>query len=493
VFVQTVHVVDTTAPVFDNCPADATAECTPSAPPTVTATDNCDASVSVGLVTGDPVSAEDPACPQHYTITRTWTATDDCGNSDTCVQVITVQDTTAPTISCNDGEPDVNDDIVVNAAAGSCTAVVSIPSPTVGDACDPSPGMAFVREDGAGSLSAPFSSSFAGVHGVGVTEIVWTATDACGNTANCSQTVTVNAVNEVVNLSIELQGVNSPVSRCVRIIGTPGACQGTDGFATLSFVDHDGDDANHNGLVDASEPALIAATRVRAVVPSASNPNPVLIACGVYSGICIKDEQHGLIASTGITDGGTQYVGGSLMTLMGGDTDNDSDVDIHDVTFFLSRFGTPDPSYACGSYDVEAHRGADFSVNGNVGAEDYTFLSDNWQLSTTCSCSSPFLGEPDDQPLPADDVLAPQIQFTDKRSLLASEMAPDVAVKVDLNRDGRFDYLDVERFENERGYSHALSAKMRGGAIPGAVGPAGAAAVDAPVKAKKPDSRRIWP
>ena len=39
------------------------------------------------------------ACPGNYSVTRTWTATDDCGNFSTASQTITVQDTTAPVIA----------------------------------------------------------------------------------------------------------------------------------------------------------------------------------------------------------------------------------------------------------------------------------------------------------------------------------------------------------------------------------------------------------
>ena len=40
------------------------------------------------------------SCPQNSTIERTWTATDDCGNASTCLQIIDVADDTPPVITC---------------------------------------------------------------------------------------------------------------------------------------------------------------------------------------------------------------------------------------------------------------------------------------------------------------------------------------------------------------------------------------------------------
>jgi hypothetical protein len=39
-------------------------------------------------------------CIGTYSTTRTWTATDDCGNTATCSGTIIVQDVTPPTITC---------------------------------------------------------------------------------------------------------------------------------------------------------------------------------------------------------------------------------------------------------------------------------------------------------------------------------------------------------------------------------------------------------
>jgi len=113
---QTITVEDNTAPVI-NCPANVTIECDASTEPantgSATATDNCDASPVITYAdqqTGD-------------VITRTWTATDDCGNSDQCQQTITLEDTTPPTITC---PPDVTVECTAStdpANTGTATAI----------------------------------------------------------------------------------------------------------------------------------------------------------------------------------------------------------------------------------------------------------------------------------------------------------------------------------------------------------------------------------
>ena len=92
---QTITVQDTTAPEFTSVPADYTVECSDDMPmEEALAMDNC-GTVTVSVMS--ETTAGD--CTGHYTIARTFTATDDCGNMNTAVQTITVQDTTAPEIS----------------------------------------------------------------------------------------------------------------------------------------------------------------------------------------------------------------------------------------------------------------------------------------------------------------------------------------------------------------------------------------------------------
>ena len=89
---QTINVVDTTAPVFSPFDVQVYVECTDIETEIPTATDNCDLEVTVTYV--DVLNSG--GCLG--TIERTFTATDDCGNTATAVQYISIQDTTPPVI-----------------------------------------------------------------------------------------------------------------------------------------------------------------------------------------------------------------------------------------------------------------------------------------------------------------------------------------------------------------------------------------------------------
>ncbi|MEZ7877737.1 MAG: hypothetical protein QMB91_03255, partial [Flavobacteriales bacterium] len=76
--IQTITVQDTTAPVLSGVPEDATVECSnvPTPSSDVTATDNCGSSTITFNEVLTPGS-----CDGEYTLTRTWTATDDADNA----------------------------------------------------------------------------------------------------------------------------------------------------------------------------------------------------------------------------------------------------------------------------------------------------------------------------------------------------------------------------------------------------------------------------
>src|SRR5207248_3217359 len=94
---QTITVRDTIAPTI-TCPANRTLECpantTTNATGMATASDGCSA---VSISYSDSVSN---TCGGTYVLSRTWVASDQCGNTRSCLQTITVRDTTPPIITC---------------------------------------------------------------------------------------------------------------------------------------------------------------------------------------------------------------------------------------------------------------------------------------------------------------------------------------------------------------------------------------------------------
>src|SRR5205814_9293253 len=96
---QTLTVNDNTAPVITRTPTAITYTCASAVPvasaSSVSETDNISGTVSVTV--GDVIT--NLTCTHHYTITRTWTATDICSNSSSTSQIITVNDNIAPVIT----------------------------------------------------------------------------------------------------------------------------------------------------------------------------------------------------------------------------------------------------------------------------------------------------------------------------------------------------------------------------------------------------------
>src|SRR5205085_1722186 len=108
-------------------------------------------------------------CGNTYGIVRTWTATDTCGNSSSCNQVIIVRDTTPPVITCPR-------DKVLECPAD--TSVAANGSATATDTCnDVTIASNDVRTNGCRNT-----------YGIVRT---WTATDTCGNSSSCKQVITV--------------------------------------------------------------------------------------------------------------------------------------------------------------------------------------------------------------------------------------------------------------------------------------------------------------
>ncbi|MDH3244048.1 MAG: PKD domain-containing protein, partial [Saprospiraceae bacterium] len=171
---------DTDPPVI-TCPADITVECDESVDPantgTATATDNCDYTITYNdvIIPG--------ACTGDYIIQRTWTATDPCGLTDDCLQTITVQDNTPPTLTCN-----VTDLILEcdqDYAAEINTWLADMEALLLGVATD-NCGPVSVSNDYSGPpppLSCDLSSGLV---------VTFTISDDCGNSVTCQATIYVD-------------------------------------------------------------------------------------------------------------------------------------------------------------------------------------------------------------------------------------------------------------------------------------------------------------
>jgi uncharacterized repeat protein (TIGR01451 family) len=214
---QTIVLDDSVAPTITSCPTDVTIECTDSTLPANTgmasATDNCD---SAPVVTYNDVTAAG-ACPQEYTISRTWTATDACGNSSTCLQTIVVDDSVSPTLTCAA-------DITIECDESTLPANTGMASAT--DNCDPAPVVTYSDVTAAGGCPQEYT----------ITR-TWTATDACGNGTNCTQIVTVDdstpptIIDCPANVTVECSDDTSPDSN--------GSASATDNCDTQPIIDFD--------------------------------------------------------------------------------------------------------------------------------------------------------------------------------------------------------------------------------------------------------------
>ena len=165
--VVTLTVVDTIAPSI-SCPPPVTVQCDADAPAANFAggsvLDGCDASPSVTHLS-DVTSG---TCPKF--ITRTYRATDASGNTKDCAQIITIQDTTPPTLVCP---------APVNVQCDADVPAVNIASVTAADNCGATPTVTHVGDATSGTCPKIVTRTYR-------------ATDACGNTNDCTQIITIN-------------------------------------------------------------------------------------------------------------------------------------------------------------------------------------------------------------------------------------------------------------------------------------------------------------
>ena len=106
-------------------------------------------------------------CPR--IITRTYQADDSCGNTTTCTQIITVKDSIAPQITCP--------------AAVTVACLTDVPAPDI---------TLVTATDNCGAPVVTWMGDVWAATVRGSSRGPTRPTDACGNTATCTQIITVN-------------------------------------------------------------------------------------------------------------------------------------------------------------------------------------------------------------------------------------------------------------------------------------------------------------
>jgi hypothetical protein len=174
---QTFSVIDTVAPTLSQYPPNATITCDQALTPpiTVTASDNCSDSLNVVFTQDTIAKASGPCGKYSYTIQRKRTAVDDCDNSTTHINTITVIDNKPPSF------PGLPDTLTVKSSnftnTNGCLIPVTLDINTFIVDCAPVAEMAITNNapHGNGTTSA------SGNYEAGTYKIVFTATDPCGN------------------------------------------------------------------------------------------------------------------------------------------------------------------------------------------------------------------------------------------------------------------------------------------------------------------------
>ncbi|WP_299801095.1 Calx-beta domain-containing protein [uncultured Maribacter sp.] len=177
--IATVTIIDNDGD--EGWPTDITIEACDDIPDAFVITSDSDCAITVDYT--ELVEGQDDECATEYTITRTWTITDCVGNVRTHTQVITIEDTVAPTF--NETLPQ---DMTVE-----CNMVPDAPTLTATDSCEPNIDVVFEE-----TITNDENCAL----GYTVTR-TWTATDCAGNSTEHTQVITVEPTGPIMSQPYE--------------------------------------------------------------------------------------------------------------------------------------------------------------------------------------------------------------------------------------------------------------------------------------------------
>jgi len=198
--------------------------------------DNCSVDVVVNDYNGSSDASD--VYPVGAT-TLTWTVLDIYGNPAQCTQTITVTDDELPVITCDIAQAQTAD-------AGVCNAAMIVSSPIFSD---DNCGVASVLNDFNNSADA------SDTYPVGTTVLTWTVTDVNGNTAQCTQSITITDDELPAITCAANQAQNTDLGACDASVTVVGPS--TSDNCAVSSVEND-----YNGTSNASDTYPIGTTTI---------------------------------------------------------------------------------------------------------------------------------------------------------------------------------------------------------------------------------------
>jgi uncharacterized membrane protein len=325
-----------------------------SAPLAVTVGADPGTCVATGVALGSPVASDNcsgvtvsndaPASFPRGTTTVTWSAIDGAGNAATATQLVTVEDREKPVITAPLARS-------ANTDPGACVAsAVALGSPVASDNC---PGVTV-------SNNAPASFP------KGTTTVIWTATDAAGNTATATQLVTVADHERPVIYAPGTRTANTDPGVCVATgvsLGSPLASDNCPGVTvsnnapasfpkgtttvTWTATDAAGNTASATQLVivrDQEKPSVVAPAKVTTYTGPGGAQCGTLVSDLLIGAATASDNCPGMsVARSGVPGGNFFPVGSTTITYTATDASGNTAV----ATQIVQVIDNTPPVVAC--------------------------------------------------------------------------------------------------------------------------------------------------
>ncbi len=329
-------------------------------------TDNCPSAVTTqvsGLASGTTFPPG--------TTTNVFMVSDAAGNSNTCSFTVTVIDNQPPTIQCPA-------DITMNCSPGMCGTIVNFSPPTGTDNCS-------------GASTIQTSGLWSGyTFPVGVTTNVFEVSDAAGNTATCSFTVTViDDQMPVVNCPSDIT-VNNNAGLCSAVVSYSNPI-GSDNCLGVSTVQTAGLASGSAFPVGTTLNAFMVTdasgnTNMCSFTVTVNDIQPPTIHCPADTVTC--NGQFNLVSATATDNCALSGIINNAPTVfpVGTTTVTWTATDVHGNTSICLQYVTISniTASATGSQQVTCHNGSDghIAVTANGGTGSYSYQLNGGPLQT---------------------------------------------------------------------------------------------------------------